>query len=98
MPMESSRGKEGSSWENVDFFGNEQFFNGIWEYFTLKKGRGKEDSGRCGAGKATRNTRSVASKSEEMWICHVAPKSRGKAASQQGMTAGKSSGNSEEEY
>ena len=32
----------------------------MWGYFTLKKGRFKEDSGRCGAGKARRNTRSVA--------------------------------------
>ena len=39
--------------------GNEPFINGRWEYFILKS-RGKEEPGRCAAGKARKNTRSVA--------------------------------------
>ena len=37
VAMESSRGKESTSWENVEHFGNEQFICGMWEYFTLKR-------------------------------------------------------------
>ena len=29
MAIERSRGKEGTSWENVENMGNEQFFNGM---------------------------------------------------------------------
>ena len=43
-------------------FGCEQFLRGMWEYFTLKKGRCKEDSsGRCSR-KTRRRARSVATR------------------------------------
>ena len=41
--MESSRGKEGTSWENVDTLWEiSNFFNGMWEHFTLKRAEAKK--------------------------------------------------------
>ena len=69
----------------------------MWEYFTLKRAevkrmlRGKGKKGYKVSGNRNLPLQRFWSKSEEMWIWDVAPKSRGRVISQQGMTAGKSS-------
>ena len=60
VAMESSRGGEGTSWKNLENHGKRAFHASYVGVFFSHKGRGEEDSGRCRAGEARRNTRSVA--------------------------------------
>ena len=60
MAMESSRGEESTSWEMWEIMGQREILHVECLSISPQKGKGKEDSGRCDAGEARKNTRSVA--------------------------------------
>ena len=84
VAMEGSRGKESTSRRMSKGVGNGQCKNGMWEYFTLKRAETKkilEDAARERQegiqGQRQQEpppSETFWSKSEEIWMWHVAPK------------------------